>query len=36
MRWDKAGSVAAAALISLIVMRLLVCSAASGVVRGRF
>jgi len=36
MRWDKGSSVAAAALISLIAMRLFVCSAASGVKRGRF
>ena len=34
MRWGKGSSVAAAALISLIVMRLFVCSAAMGVTGG--
>jgi len=34
MRWDKGSSVAAAALISLIVMRLFVCSAPLGVTGG--
>ncbi len=36
MRWDKGNSVAAGALITLIAMRRFVCSAASGVKRGRF
>ena len=34
MRWDKGNSVATAALISLIVMRRFVCSAALGVTGG--
>jgi hypothetical protein len=34
MRWDKGNSVAAATLITLIAMRLFVCSAALGVTGG--